>query len=255
MTSNRPTPIRRVDGLAAHLGRTGSARPTLLAVWAHPDDETVAGAGLMAAAAAQGFAVISVAATLGEHGTDDPIATPPERLARIRELELARALTRIGADGPVLFGYEDGHCENIADEAGTERVGTVIDRVEPTAVLTFGPDGVTGHPDHLAVGRWTAAALRARGDGTPLIETAAADAWPDDVVDGLHELGAFWPGYPCHERPAESHRVSVGGSLLTRKMAALHDHSSQMSRLFAHLGETGMRRMAADMHLDLPEKR
>ena len=244
-TSNRTAPLNRVDGLAARLGSTGAARPTLLAVWAHPDDETVVGAGLMAAAAAQGFRVVSVAATLGEHGTDDPVASPPARLARIREQELARALTRLGADRPVLFGYEDGDCENIADEAGAERVGSVIDRFDPTAVLTFGPDGVTGHPDHQAVGRWTASALRARGDSTPLIETAAADAWPEDVVDGLHELGAFWPGHPCHERPDDSHRVSVGGALLTRKMAALRDHSSQMTRLFDHLGETGMRRMAA----------
>ena len=223
----------------------GTDRRTLLAVWAHPDDETVVGAGLIAAAAAGGFRVVSVAATLGEHGTDDPVTNPPTHLAGVRRRELDRALGRLGAERPVLFGYEDGGCENVPHATGAERVGALIDRLDPAAVLTFGPDGVTGHPDHQAVGRWTASALRARGDVRPLIETAAADAWPSDVVEGLAELGAFWPGHPHQERPDDTCHVAVDGELLARKMAALRAHRSQMTPLFAHLGETGMRRMAA----------
>ena len=70
---------------------------TLLAVWAHPDDEAYLGAGLMAAVADAGGKVVSATATLGEHGTDKPMANPPHRLAGVRKIELENSLGVLGA--------------------------------------------------------------------------------------------------------------------------------------------------------------
>jgi len=77
------------------------------------------------------------------------------------------------------------------------------------------------------------------------VATAAGTAWPLDVIDGLHRIDAFWPGAPERaDRPATTH-VEVGGTALTRKLAALAAHRSQIGPLRSTLGATGLRRMAA----------
>ena len=86
---------------------------TVLAVWAHPDDESYLGGGLMAAAAAAGGRVVNVTATLGEHGTPDPVTMPPGRLARIRQHELDHALQALGVSESITLGYEDGTLDTI----------------------------------------------------------------------------------------------------------------------------------------------
>src|ERR1700745_739235 len=84
---------------------------TLRGVWAHPDDEAYLSAGLMAEFRRRGDRVVVVMATLGEHGTDDPEALPPRRLAAIRHGELRDSLAAVGVDELHLLGYEDGHCD------------------------------------------------------------------------------------------------------------------------------------------------
>ncbi len=116
-------------------------------MWAHPDDESYLGGGLMAAAAAAGGRVVNVTATLGEHGTDDPVALPPARLAGIRRQELQNALAAMGVHESVHLGFEDGTVETVDTAMGVRRISTVLDEVDPDVVVTFGPDGFTGHPD------------------------------------------------------------------------------------------------------------
>jgi LmbE family N-acetylglucosaminyl deacetylase len=231
-----------VGELAVRLGAQGS---TLLAVWAHPDDESVLTAGLMASFAQLGGRVVNATATLGEHGTPDPVADPPARLARRRLCELRSALTHLGAAPPVVLGEEDGTCAGIPLSDGIEWVGNVIDSVRPDVVLSFGTDGVTGHPDHCAIARWTEAAVSERGDDIALLATAAGTAWPLDVIDGLHRIDAFWPGAPERADDAATTHVEVRGSSLARKLAALAAHRSQIGPLRSALGTTGLRRMAA----------
>ena len=227
---------------AARLGGPGS---TLLCVWAHPDDESFLGAGLMASFARLGGRVVNVTATLGEHGTPDPLADPPARLARRRLRELRTALTHLGAAPPIVLGDEDGTCADIPLADGIARVAAVIDNVRPDVVLSFGTDGVTGHPDHRAVARWTEEAVAVQGEDVPLVATAAGDAWPLDVIDGLHRIDAFWPGAPERVDDPTSTHVEVGGDALARKLAALAAHRSQVGPLREALGTTGVRRMAA----------
>src|SRR3954470_3062332 len=129
-------------------------RRTLLGVWAHPDDEAYLSAALMADHRRRGDRVVVVTATLGEHGTGDPVAWPPARLAARRHLELRASLTTVGVEELHLLGYEDGTCDGLDDAVATGRIARVMADVRPDLVVTFGPDGVTGHPDHRAVSRW-----------------------------------------------------------------------------------------------------
>src|SRR3954463_12618327 len=92
-------------------GTGGMTSRTLLGVWAHPDDEAYLTAGLMAEHRRRGDRVVVVTATLGERGTSDPAAGPPERLARLRRAELRDALAAVGVDEVRVLGLPDGGCD------------------------------------------------------------------------------------------------------------------------------------------------
>ena len=156
------------------LGTTGLG--TILSIWAHPDDETYLAGGVMAAAAAQGQRVVCVSASAGEHGTDDPATWPPDRLGQVRRWEAAAAMAVLGVDEHHHLGLPDGALAE-HDRDGRARVGQLIDEVRPDTILTFGPDGRTFHPDHIAV-----APLGHRGVGGAGLRPAAAvrrrHRWP-----------------------------------------------------------------------------
>lgn len=225
--------LRFADRLPRH--------PVLLAVWAHPDDESYLGAGLMAHIARSGGRVVSVTATAGEHGTDDPARWPPHELARHRLGELNRALAVLGAEPAIVLGFPDGACDQVAEMAGVGRIRQVVERVRPDVVLGFGPDGVTGHPDHRAVARWTGEAV---GD-TAFFATAAGAAWPADCVERMHEMRAFWPGFPELRHESGSVELTLDGEILERKLAALRCHAHQVAPMRALLGARRFRSLAA----------
>jgi LmbE family N-acetylglucosaminyl deacetylase len=240
-----PATIETVDELAGRMVEHIGPRPTLLAVWAHPDDESYLGGGLMAALAEAGARVVNVTATLGEHGTDDPRRFPPERLRTIRHAELHVALGHLGSEPATVLGYEDGTVADVPLACGARHVGRLLDELRPDAVLSFGPDGVTGHDDHRAVARWTAQAISDRDGRIPLITTAVAAAWPDELVTGMHRVDAFFPGFPERTLHADTRTVHVDGHLLDRKLAALASHASQVGPLHTELGADGYRRLAS----------
>src|SRR5215213_9453199 len=124
---------------------------TILSVWAHPDDETFLAGGVMALAREGGQPVVCVSATAGEHGTDDPVTCPPERLGQVRRAEAAAAMRTLGVDDHRWLGFEDGTLAEVDPEVGAERVVELLDEVRPDTILTFGPDGMTFHPDHVAI--------------------------------------------------------------------------------------------------------
>jgi LmbE family N-acetylglucosaminyl deacetylase len=242
MTSNdladeTSAPTTSVEHLADRLPR----HPVLLAVWAHPDDESYLGAGLMAEVARRGGRVVSVTATAGEHGTDDPTRWPPDRLAAHRRAELDRALAALGAEPAIVLGHPDGACARVVDAIGATIVREMVERVDPDLVLGFGDDGVTGHPDHRAVARWTELAV---GE-VPFVATAAGTAWPVDCVEQMRAVHAFWPGFPRRRHDAGSVRVTLDGEILERKLAALRCHAHQVAPVRALLGARRFRTLAA----------
>ncbi|MHC1558801.1 PIG-L deacetylase family protein [Actinomycetospora sp. C-140] len=217
---------------------------TLLGVWAHPDDETFLSSGLVLAARERGDRVVLVTATRGERGTDDPAAWPPERLGRLRERELADALAVLGVDEHRWLGHRDGDCALATEKLAARAVATIIEEVRPDTIVTFGPDGVTGHDDHRAVGRWT---TRARDAVAPEAELLRAVLVPDftrrfaDVNDAL---GIFMDE-PAAEVVPDVH-TRLEGDRLDRKMAAMLAQDSQTRRLVDAVGFPAFRRWWAE---------
>ena len=211
---------------------------TLLAVWAHPDDEAYLSAGLMLRVAEAGGRVVCLTATKGEQGTDDPERWPPPQLARHRTRELKAALSRLGVRETWMMDLPDGGCEDAPPEVPTAVIGAAIDTLRPDAIVTFGPDGITGHPDHIAVGRWTTAAWSARRSSASLLYATMTPAFLRRHARLHDRVGFFSMARP---RPAldtdRVFKVALNCRELTRKRSALAAHASQTDPLARQLGE------------------
>jgi LmbE family N-acetylglucosaminyl deacetylase len=133
-------------------------------VFAHPDDETFCAGGLFARYADQGAEMMVVSATRGEAGQiRDATVGSRRTIAAVREAELRLACARLGVRSVRCLDYIDGTLAD-ADFAGlVEHVVEVAREFRPDVVITFGPDGGYGHPDHIAISAAvTAASEQAR---------------------------------------------------------------------------------------------
>ncbi len=149
------TPAAIALSLAAALpcAVRAQARPPLLAVFAHPDDERVIGP-LLARLAREGRETHLVIATDGSQGVTEFARIPAGReLAAAREKEARCAAERLGVRRLHLLGLPDGGLASF-NVLGRLRaaVAAIVDSVGPAAIITFGPEGGTGHPDHRLVG-------------------------------------------------------------------------------------------------------
>ena len=161
----------------------------LLACFAHPDDEAFPVGGVLAACAARGVRVRLVTATLGEEGEirQEGSATR-ETLGEIRRVELACAVKALGLAEHAVLDYRDsgmaGWDSNNHPRAFVnadaievvERLTLEIRQFRPQVVLTFGPDGLYGHPDHIAISNHATEVFRLAGDPA---------AFPHQLADGL----------------------------------------------------------------------
>jgi LmbE family N-acetylglucosaminyl deacetylase len=170
---------------------------TIMGVWAHPDDEAYLSGALMALARDAGSRVVCVTATRGELGTPDPQAWPPDRLAAERTQELEQSLKVLDVDEHEWLGYHDGQCATVPPSEPIARLRAAIERVAPDTVVTFGPDGITGHPDHQAVSAWTTAAFdQAARPGARLLYAAFSGQRVRRWQELTDAFGIFPPGYP-----------------------------------------------------------
>ncbi|MET0741173.1 MAG: PIG-L family deacetylase [Candidatus Nanopelagicales bacterium] len=234
------------DGLAqvAQLG-------TILGVWAHPDDETYLSGGVMAAAVAQGQRVVCVTATRGEAGSLDEERWPPARLAEIRTSELADAFAHLGLSEHHWLDYPDGGCAEVPEEEAALRLVELMSTVRPSTVLTFGPDGITGHDDHVAVSRWVSRAVQmwveAREPRPRVLQAAETIEWyatVEDVFDSQEIYMGFEP--PRIPRAQAAFLVTWSDPWLAAKVEAIREQVSQTSGMFERFGDEGMRRAIAE---------
>jgi LmbE family N-acetylglucosaminyl deacetylase len=125
----------------------------VLAVFAHPDDEFSI-APLAARCAAEGHRVRLVSITSGQRGARPGVSIPKgDELGAVREEELRCAAAALGVPEPVLLGFEDQGISGLeAATAIAGRLRELIAELRPDVMITFGPDGITGHPDHRAAG-------------------------------------------------------------------------------------------------------
>lgn len=225
---------------------------TVLAVWAHPDDETYLVGGLFAALRDAGSRVVCVTATRGEAA--DPDATPGERaaLAAVRSRELEEALAVLGVSEHHWLGYADGHCADADPRVASRKLRCLIDQVQPDTVITFGPDGFTGHPDHRAVSGWVDLALQG-SPGRRLLHAVAVEPAVDPGLD--EDFGVFQLGRPriCTHDELAVH-LPLTGSRLDRKVDALLLQESQTAGLVAAVGLERFRAWVATEYLAEPRQ-
>ena len=133
----------------------------LMCVLAHPDDESLGTGGTLAKYAAEGVETYLVTATRGEHGRfgdarDRPTA---DVIGATREAELRAAALELGVREVVVLGYPDGGLDAVRPAIAQDAIAEQLCRVKPHVVITFGPEGAYGHPDHIAISQLTAAAI------------------------------------------------------------------------------------------------
>jgi LmbE family N-acetylglucosaminyl deacetylase len=138
----------------------------LMCVLAHPDDESLGTGGALAKYATEGVATYVVTATRGERGRFDDKGTKPglEVVGRTREAELHAAARELGVREVSLLGYMDGELDSADSVEAAEKIAAHIRRVRPQVVVTFDPFGAYGHPDHIAISQFTAAAVTRAAD-------------------------------------------------------------------------------------------
>jgi LmbE family N-acetylglucosaminyl deacetylase len=140
----------------------------LLGVFAHPDDEVFCVGGTLAQWAEAGCETMIISATRGEAGQiQDAHAASRGTLGVVREHELRAACARLGVQRVACLDYGDGALAEVDGATLAGDVATFIRDFQPDVVVTFGPDGGYGHPDHIAISRATTQAcqLVAREDG------------------------------------------------------------------------------------------
>lgn len=155
----------------------------LLAIFAHPDDESYTTAGTLARYAAQGVEVYLISATKGEAGTiSDPKLAYRDVLGAVREEELRESCRTMGIHQPHFLGYRDSGMAGTADNrdpmslyrANSEEVlGKVVHlvrQIRPDVIVTYDQEDIYGHPDHVAMSRYAEAAFHAAGDPTQFPE-------------------------------------------------------------------------------------
>lgn len=217
---------------------------TILSVWAHPDDETYCAGGLMARAVRNGSRVVCITATRGEQGSPDEARWPSgAALAAVRSDELDAAFAVLGVTEHHWLDYPDGGCTAVDQAEAVRRVAEVMADVQPDTVVTFGPDGMTGHGDHISVSRWTTEAFAAVGrPGATLNYATHTAGWLARYREPLDRFNVFMGAEPpCTPEDELSIGGLVSGDLLDAKIEAIRCMTSQVEPLLAGLGEQFLR--------------
>jgi len=176
--------------------------PRLMAVLAHPDDESLGVGGTLAKYASEGVDVFLLTATRGDSGRfrgyplGDQRHPGPLALAIIREGELRAAASALGVREVSILNYHDQQLDRANPHEAVGAIVGHIRRIQPDVVVTFGPDGAYGHPDHIAISQFTTAAIVAAADSA--FSCAGIEAAQPHAVSKLYYIAwpeATWKAY------------------------------------------------------------
>jgi LmbE family N-acetylglucosaminyl deacetylase len=206
--------------------------------------------GILAKYAAEGVLTSLVVATRGERGWQGAPEDNPglEALGKLREAELAAAAEVLGLSAVHYLDYVDGDLDQADPAEAIGKIVTHVRRIRPSVVVTFGPDGAYGHPDHIAISQFTTAALICAADtaysdpaGLPAYRVPKLYYFVDEVgvweqlepylggkigmtVDGVWRGMVAWSAWEITTRiDAEAYWRQV--------ITAVHCHHSQLATL------------------------
>ena len=211
---------------------------TILAVFAHPDDESLACGGTLARAADAGATVVLLCATRGERGSiSDASLVPDGDLGRVRSRELRDAAAVLGIADLAVFDHPDGDLRWADVPELHDEIVAAIHRWHADAIITFDEDGLYWHLDHVGVHERTLAAVQSLGAGAPpLYLVTMPPGVMRGLVDAAHAKGgappdsSLWgiaPDVFGVEAEPPTFIVDVR-NWIPRKLAALKCHRTQM---------------------------
>jgi LmbE family N-acetylglucosaminyl deacetylase len=229
-----------------------------MAVLAHPDDESLGIGGTLAKYASEGVETYVLTATRGDggryrgHRAGDPQHPGTAALAGIREAELRAAASVLGVREVSLLDYRDQHVDGAEPREVISSIAEHLRRVRPDVVITFGPDGAYGHPDHVAISQFaTAATVVAASEGADphAVSKLYYTAWPETIwkvyqhafrkltstVDGIDRQAVPWPDW-------EITTVIDTRAFWPTAWKAISCHVSQVTAY------EGLRNLSADEH-------
>lgn len=219
----------------------------LLCVFAHPDDESLGNGGILAKYVAEGIETSLIVATRGERGWWGNKEEYPglEAFGKRREAEVRAAAKVLGLRQVEFLDYVDGELDQADPTEAIAKIVGYLRRVRPDVVVTFGPDGAYGHPDHIAICQFTTAALAQAANPTALDENSLAPHGVSKLyymvatqqlleayqsvfgelvmhIDGIERRGVGWPEWAITTRiDTQTYRQTVWEAVLC--------HESQLS--------------------------
>lgn len=252
-----------------------ASEKTIVAFFAHPDDEVFGTGATLAHYAANGVRVVLVCATRGEAGeiADASLATP-ETLPQVREAELRCSAATLGVSEVILLDYRDSGMAgtpenedprafiNAPVETVVAQLTAVLKKERPQVVITFDPHGGYGHPDHIAIHRHTVTAVDSLDKPPRLFFSAIPRSFFDEMrqrlqgvgqdtseLDRFQELGEIgWLDDQIHAT------LEVAGGI-DAKWAAFLCHRTQFSddTFFFRLPEADIKQMLMREHYILAQ--
>jgi N-acetyl-1-D-myo-inositol-2-amino-2-deoxy-alpha-D-glucopyranoside deacetylase len=221
-----------------------AARPleghTVLAVFAHPDDESLACGGTLARLSDAGARVVLMCASRGERGSvSDPALVPDGDLAGVRTRELQAAAVILGIADVIVLDHPDGDLRWAHVAQLHAEIVAAVEQYRPEAVITFAEDGLYWHLDHIGVHERTCSALRSLSSPPPaLYYVTMVQGVMHNVVQAVHAKGgappdsSFWGIAPdAFGEAAKPPSLTIDvRDWVARKLAALRCHKTQMGR-------------------------
>jgi LmbE family N-acetylglucosaminyl deacetylase len=231
---------------------------TIVAVFAHPDDESLACGGTLARLADLGARVVLVCASHGERGSHaGPVRD--DALGNSRSTELRDAAGVLGIADLVLLDHPDGDLRWAQVSEFHAELVMLLRRYAPAAVITFGEDGLYWHLDHVAVFERTTTAVKALAEqAPPLYYVTMPRGMMPQIVTAARARGwtpppkGFWSLEPAaFGIAAEAPTIVIDvADWVPRKVAAILCHKSQMGEghPFAQIPDTDARRWLGVEH-------
>jgi LmbE family N-acetylglucosaminyl deacetylase len=213
---------------------------TILGVWAHPDDETYLTAGLMAQAVRGARRVVCVTATRGEEGSWDEERWPTSKMGTVRDAELMESLGILGVTEHHWLDYRDATCAQVPEDEAVAKVEAIVRDVQPDSVFSFGPEGMTDHPDHKATCAWATKAFeRAAKSGAKLYYATVTPEWAQEFVPRMNKFNVFMSPDVPPVTPREEAAIifELPPDLLELKLKAIEAHVSQVEGMLNAFGQ------------------
>jgi LmbE family N-acetylglucosaminyl deacetylase len=179
-------------------------------------------------------------------------------MGRVREAELLESLRILGVTEHHWLEYRDAECARVPEDEAVAKVEVIMRDVLPDSVFTFGPEGMTDHPDHKAVCAWTTKAFRRTAHpGARLYYATATPEWAEQFVPVMNRFNVFMSPDTPPVTPREEAAIvfELSPELLDLKLKAIEAHVSQVEGMLNAFGQDFFREAHREEYFRLAAER